>query len=976
MSYFNTVSLMHDLYELQRQALARHLRTETTGEVHGDSLTRQLYSTDASIYQISPVAVFLPRTADDLRIAVQISKDHRVPIVPRGGGTSLSGQSIGPGLVIDTSKHLRNILEIDPIGHTTRVQPGVALEQLNAAAAPHGLMFGPDVSTANRATLGGMIGNNSAGSHSIVHGLTVDHVMSLDVVFSDGSISKLASENLQSILLQDRSNTRRAGIYRTLRQIISKHHQAIRTHFPKILRRVSGYNLDRMLNSWEQGHLNLAELMVGSEGTLALTTEAEVKLVEKPRFCGLLVPHFTSIAAALDALDDCLAIKPSAVEMMDQMILDLARNNLALQRRMQAIIGRPAAIFMVEVSGNDRKEVESRLDRLQSILQTRPGVAHLVKAIDDDQREPLWRLRESGLPLLMGMPGDRKPITFVEDTAVSPEKLPQFVAEFQEIMQRHSTFGAIYGHASVGCLHIRPVLNLKDQHDVQTMRQISTEVSDLVLKYHGSLSGEHGDGLARSEWLPKMFGMEIYEAFRQVKNACDPEGLFNPGKIVDPQPMDEQLRYQLEPVPRLALPQLMLDYSAEGGIRQNVELCSGTGVCRKTSSGTMCPSYRATLDEKDSTRGRANILRLAFQNKEPMEALADPAVQEVLDLCLSCKACKAECPSNVDMAKLKAETTYHYYQQHRRPMSDRVQKHLPSLLRLGSYIAPVLNNVINWRLMRWALQRWGGLARQRSIPALRQDHFRKWFAQQRRQPALSQNTVILWDDCFTTYTEPEIGIAAVKVIEAIGVQVELAKPICCGRPLISKGYLNEARLLVQHQARALADRLKDGKPLLGLEPSCLLTLVDEWPQLVPGRETSLIAQQAKLAETWVAQQHTNFRPLAEKCVVHGHCHQKALVGMDQTIAALRKIPSLKVKPLDTGCCGMAGAFGYEKHHYDLSVNIAKPLLQQLAAHPEALVVASGTSCRHQLRDLSTCRPLHPMELLAQQLDTYDLLQPA
>ena len=538
-------------------------------------------------------------------------------------------------------------------------------------------------------------------------------------------------------------------------------------------------------------------------------------------------------------------------------------------------------------------------------------------------------------------------------------------------MQRHDTFGAIYGHASVGCLHIRPVLNLKDQHDVQTMRQISAEVSDLVLKYKGSLSGEHGDGLARSEWLPKMFGKEIYEAFRQVKKACDPEGLFNPGKIVDPQPIDEQLRYQLEPTARLPLPQLMLDYSTEGGIRQHVELCSGTGVCRKTSSGTMCPSYRATLDEKDSTRGRANILRLAFQNKQPLDAMADPAVQSVLDLCLSCKACKAECPSNVDMAKLKAEATYHYYQQHRRPISDRAQKHLPTLLKLGSSIGPVLNTIVNWRLVRWALQRWGGLARQRSIPALHRDHFRQWFAQHHKKSAEGQNAILLWDDCFTTYTEPQIGIAAVKVFEAIGVQVELVEPICCGRPLISKGYLNEARQLVQRQARSLAHRLQDGKPLLGLEPSCLLTLVDEWPQLLPGKETSLIAGQAKLVEAWVTEQPTDFKPLSERCVVHGHCHQKALVGMDQTIAALRKIPSLKVTPLDTGCCGMAGAFGYEKNHYDLSVNIAKPMLQQLAAHPEALVIASGTSCRHQLRDLTTCHPLHPMELLAQQIGAYE-----
>lgn len=969
---------MQELYELQRQALVRHLRKEASGEVHADDLTRQLYSTDASIYQISPLAVFLPKTTTDLRVAVEIARAHRIPIVPRGGGTSLSGQAIGPGLVIDVSKHLRRILDIDPTQHSARVEPGVVLEQLNTAVAKYELMFGPDVSTANRATLGGMIGNNSAGAHSIVYGLTIDHVISLDVVFSDGTAAELTRESLKNILLQDRSNTRAALIYRTLGQLVSKHHQAIRDRFPKILRRVSGYNLDRMLLAWEQGSINLTELMVGSEGTLALTTEAEVKLVPKPRYRGLLIPHFSSIAAALDALHDCLSIQPSAVELMDQIILDLARDNLALKRRMQNIKGRPAAILMVEVSSNSLTEVNSRLDQLHAKLQGHAGVTALVRAVDDDQREPLWRLRESGLPLLMGLPGKRKPITFVEDTAVSPEVLPQFVAQFQEIMQRQNTFGAIYGHASVGCLHIRPVLNLKDIHDVKTMRQISAEVSNLVLKYNGSLSGEHGDGLARSEWLPKMFGPELYQAFHQIKKTCDPHNLFNPGKIVDPPPMDQQLRYKLdvedgiatsnEPSVKQSL-KTVLDYSTHGGIIQHIELCSGTGVCRKTSTGTMCPSYRATLDEKESTRGRANILRLAFQNKQPLDALADPAVQEVLDLCLSCKACKAECPSNVDMAKLKAEATYHYYERHHRPFSDRVQRHLPTLLKVGSAVAPLANAVSNWRIVRWSLDRWAGLARHRSLPSLHFHHLRRWFRKRPKPAALALPKVLLWDDCFTTYTEPEIGIAAVKLIESIGYQVELAEPICCGRPLISKGYLSDARNLVSRQAASLYHRLKDGIPLLGIEPSCLLTLVDEWPQLVPNRMTRWIAEHAKLADAWLSLQSMTLQQLPHHAIVHGHCHQKALLGMDSSIAVLRKIPSLQVTSLDTGCCGMAGAFGYEKKHYPLSLKIADHLLNQLAQHPDAVVVAAGTSCRHQLRDVAKKNALHPIQLLAQQLTT-------
>lgn len=956
---------MQELYELQRQALVRHLGKETQGEVQSSLLDRQLYSTDASIYQIEPLAVFLPRTIDDLRTAVQICRDHHLSMVPRGGGTSLSGQAIGPGLVIDVSKHLREIVDLDPTEKRARVQPGVVLEQLNQAAALHGLMFGPDVSTANRATLGGMIGNNSAGSHSIVHGLTVDHVLSLEAIFSDGSAVTLRNERLDTLLQANPTATRPAQLLHTVRQIITQHHQQIRDRFPKILRRVSGYNLDRMLAGWERGSINLSEMMVGSEGTLAMTAMAEVKLVEKPKYRALLIPHFTSIAAAMEALDDCLAIQPSAVEMMDQMILDLARQNLALQRRMQGIVGRPAALFMVEVAGNHKAELIQRLNKLEAKLRARAGVYEVVRAVEDDARQPLWQLRESGLPLLMGMPGDRKPVTFVEDTAVSPERLPAFVAEFQEIMQRHGTHGAIYGHASVGCLHIRPVLDLHQEGDVQIMRQISIAVSDLVLKYKGSLSGEHGDGIARSEWLPKMFGHDIYEAFKQIKHAADPAGLMNPGKIVDAPPMDTHLRYQQQ---ERRQPLTMLDYSKHGGIVQHVELCSGTGVCRKTSAGTMCPSYRATLNEKDSTRGRANTLRLAFQQMTPDAAMASSQVQDVLDLCLSCKACKAECPSNVDMAKLKAEATHHYYQHHARPLTHRLAKHVPGLLKWGAWLGPLANVTNRMRLSRWAMERWAGISRRRSLPLLHRDHLRRWYRRYRKvQGTRTADRVWLFDDCFTTYTEPLIGIAAVKLLHSLGHHVELVEPLCCGRPLISQGYLTEARNLVQRQATQLAARLKEGEPILGLEPSCLLTLTDEWPELVPGEATRLIARHAKLMEDWLAPQTIQFRPLAADTIVHGHCHQKALVGMGGTQTILQKIPQLRVTMLDTGCCGMAGMFGYESKHFDLSVAIAETsLLPAVRVHPDAIVLASGTSCRHQLRDLTPCQPLHPVELLAQQ----------
>ncbi len=956
---------MRTFYDVQRDALVRHLQSATSGEVQASLTSRQLYSTDASIYQIEPLAVFLPRTTDDLRIAVQICQEHHIAIVPRGGGTSLSGQAIGSGLVIDCSKYLRTILELDPAEQRARVQPGVVLEQLNQAAGEHGLMFGPDVSTANRATIAGMIGNNSAGSHSIVHGLTVDHVIALQVVFSDGSSNHLQREKLETIL-QLQPQSRVAAIYQAIRQILQQHHQQIRQRFPKILRRVSGYNLDRLLNAWESGQLNLAELVAGSEGTLALIQEAYVKLVKKPRFRGLLVPHFSSIQAALESLEACLAIQPSAVELMDEMILSLARQNLALQRRMELIEGTPAALFMVEVAGDDPVELGSKLDKLERQLRGKPGVTALVRTLDEAQREPLWRLRESGLPLLMGLPGDRKPVTFVEDTAVSPKKLPGFVKAFQQIMTEHGTHGAIYGHASVGCLHIRPVLDLHQQSDLQTMRKISTAVTELVIQYEGSLSGEHGDGLARSEWLPKLFGNDIYQAFRQIKQVADPDGLMNPGKIVDAPPMDQQLRYQQRE--RVELPTVMMDYSKQGGLTQHVELCSGTGVCRKTSSGTMCPSYRVTLDEADSTRGRANVLRLAFQQMSPAEALGDPAVHEVLDLCLSCKACKAECPSNVDMAKLKSEATHQYYQQHWRPMSHRLQRHLPALLGWGAWLAPMSNALSRWRASRWLMQKWFGISSNRSLPMLHRHHFRRWFKQRyRHTPQQPDHRVMLFDDCFTTYMEPHIGQAACKLLNSLGYQIELAGSVCCGRALISQGYLSDARRLVEKQAPLLAARLTEGMPLLGLEPSCLLTLTDEWPELYPSEATKTITRHAKLTEEWLASKSIQYRPLELQAIVHGHCHQKALVGMNSTMSALRQIPKLQVKELDTGCCGMAGFFGYESYHFDFSKKIAsQSLLPAVVAHPDAIVIASGTSCRHQLRDFAACQPLHPIEVLAQQ----------
>jgi FAD/FMN-containing dehydrogenase/Fe-S oxidoreductase len=977
---------MLDTRELKRRALERHLKKTIQGEVRFDPPTRRLYSTDASIYQIEPLGVVLPHTVDDLRMTIQVAAEHQIPIVPRGGGTSLSGQSIGPGVVIDCSKYLHHIIDFDPQASRVRVQPGVILDHLNRFLEPHGLQFGPDVATSSRANLGGMIGNNSAGSRSIVYGKTLDHVRELDVILADGSTATFAPVTPAEWQRNSTGRTLEAGIYRAVRPILHKHRAEIDRRFPKILRRVSGYNFDTLLAQLDGPSANLATLVVGSEGTLAFTTEAELSVIPRPKVRGLLVPHYSSLAAAMDTLDACLEMRPSAVELLDQLILDLAHENLALQRQMAAIQGRPAALFMVEFSGDDPREVEGRLGKLERWLKSANGVTAVVKATEPDLRESLWNLRRAGLPLLLGLPGDRKPVTFVEDTAVAPDKLPEFVARFRELLQRHGTDGAFYGHASVGCLHIRPVLNLKDAEDVARMRRITEEVTDLVLSFGGALSGEHGDGLARSEWNRKMFGEEIYQAFRQVKRAFDPDNLFNPGKVVDAPAMTDNLRYG--PNYRPEEPATVFDYARQEGFIRAIELCNGSGVCRKMQGGTMCPSFRATRDEKDSTRGRANALRLALSGEEPLKEFRAPWVYDVLDLCLQCKACKAECPSNVDMAKLKAEFLHHYYQGRSRPPGHAAMAKIYAAYRLGTAVAPLANWLGRNRLLRWLLEKVGGIDRRRSMPPLYFSHFRRWFARHQsrraRKPSASHTSrltpaarqrVVLLDDCFTTFNEPHIGRAAVRVLEHAGCAIELAGLTCCGRPMISKGYLEEARHLVAEQAPQLARRVADGAPLLGLEPSCLLTLADEWPELLPGEDTRRIAAAAHLADGWLAQQvqsqtcRLKLTPKAARCLLHGHCHQKALVGTAGTAAALRLVPDLEVHVLDTGCCGMAGPFGYEKEHYDLSVQVAKlSVLPELEKEPAALVVAPGTSCRHQIKDLARRRALHPLEVLAGQLE--------
>ncbi len=951
-----------DFLAVRRESLVKYLAHHTSAEIRFDDTSRQLYSTDASHYRIVPLGVVVPRTVADLQATVQIAAELNVPITARGAGTSLTGQSIGPGIVLDCSKYLNSVGEVDVAGRRVPVEPGVVLEHLNAKLAPHGLMFGPDVATINRATLGGMIGNNSAGARSVLFGQTVDHVRALTAILADGSMPEFRKLSEVEREAKEELATTEGHVYREVGKIVRGNAEEIEKRTPKIVRKVSGYNLAGLLPENAKTHANsLVPLLVGSEGTLAVVAGAELNLVVRPKQRGLLVPHFDSLGAALDALAICLEFRPSAVELMDSMLIDLARNQLSLSRTMAAIHGRPAALLMVEFFGETVAEVEDRVEKLAKRLTGINGMSDAVRATDPALRDPLWSLRSAAVPLLYGMPGDAKPVTFVEDCAVAPECLPEFAARFREIFHRHGTDGAFYGHASVGCLHIRPVLNLHDIGDIGRMRAIMADVTDLVLEFNGSLSGEHGDGLVRSEWNRKMFGDRMYDAFRQVKRAFDPANVFNPGKIVDAPAMEKNLRF----VPGAAGPETetIFDYSKQGGFFRSIELCNGAGVCRKTQGGAMCPSYRATLDEHDSTRGRANALRIALS--EPTEAtpLASRWLAPVMDLCLSCKACKAECPSNVDLAKLKAEFQQAYYAKRTRPLGHILVKNVHILSPFGAGFAEVANWIARRSFTRGLLQGLAGIDRRRSLPELHAEHFRKWFDKSNRRDAGStRKRVVLLDDCFTTFQEPRIGRAAVTLLESAGYSVSLAS-VCCGRAMISKGYLRDARDLAKAGIAKLATAAAEGVPILGLEPSCILTLADEWPELVPGAAADAVAKSAELAESFLALVLPPVTTERQRALFHPHCHQRAIVGVSGTMDALASA-GCDATALDAGCCGMAGAFGYEKRHYDLSVRIANlDLIPKLAAAPDATIVATGTSCRHQIRDLTGREALHPLEVM-------------
>jgi FAD/FMN-containing dehydrogenase/Fe-S oxidoreductase len=955
--------------------IAAALRAVVGGEVRFDAYSKHLFSRDASMYAIEPIGVVFPRDADDVAAVVSTAAEFGVPVLPRGAGTSLAGQTVGHAIVMDLSRHMSRITEIDAGQRVARVQPGVVQEQLNLAAAPHGLMFGPDTSTSNRATLGGMIGNNSAGSQSVRYGMTIDHVLALDVVLSDASRSRFGPLTEQERLNRAASPTLDGVICRDLPRLAQRHRNAIATGFPRFWRQSGGYRLDRLNGS---AALDLAKLVVGSEGTLVTVVEATVQLVPAPRHRVIAVGHFTSVPAAIEATEDALACQPAAVELLDRTILELSRQKIEYQALGSILHGDPDALLFVTFFGDTLPEAVAGLDRLDQRWQAHGHGFHTLRAVHSAEQAALLKVRQAGLGLLMAASsGARRPLAFVEDTAVEPARLASYARRFREILDARGLTAGFYGHCSVGCLHIRPFVDLTAPGQPELMRAVAEEVRELVLEYGGVNSSEHGDGLARSEFNRRVFGDALYAAMQETKRLFDPGNRMNPGKIVNAPAMTDNLRDVAQPAAQPLTTRLRFD--APGGMHGAADRCMNIGLCRKTATGVMCPSYMATRDEEHSTRGRANALVKALTMPDPRAALGDERLHDILDLCLECKACKSECPLGVDMAALKSEALAVYHDQHGVPLRSRVFGSIRALNRMGSAAFPLSNLASGWRPARLLAERWLGVSSARPLPRFHRQDLLRWF---RRRPAparpASQGELIFLADSFTTFTEPSAGRAAIELLELAGWRVRLEDAGCCGRASLSKGLLDQSRRMAADMTGRLGDAAARGVPIVGVEPSCLLTLRDEYPALLPDDPRArAVAAATRLPEELLLAAVADGRLVlpqestvsGRRVMFHGHCHQKALAGTAATTALLRSIPGADVIEVDAGCCGMAGSFGFEAEHYELSMSIGElRLFPAIRAEAQnTIIAATGVSCRQQIAH-GTGRPaLHPLEIVRNAL---------
>lgn len=972
--------MVHDLKILQRSL---------EGDVLDDAFDRGRYATDASIYQMMPHGVVIPKTIDDVIATIDFARNRGMAILPRGGGTSQCGQTVNQALVLDNTKYLNRILELDVEGRRCVVEPGIVLDKLNRQLKPHGLWFPVDVSTSSRATIGGMAGNNSCGGRSIRYGIMRDNVTAIDAVLGTGRLARFGALNGGISGLDD--------ILPALLRLGSENAGHILDRFPDLLRRVGGYNIDALIPdamSMRPGGrkgdgINLAHLLVGSEGTLAYSSSIELKLWPLPgrKIMGLC--HFPSFYQAMDAAQHLIKLDPVAVELIDDTMIHLARSIPLFRETVSEFVkGEPAALLVVEFAEDDETENRRRIKNLETLMGDlgfawdkdnafRGGVVVLENPSDQAR---ITEMRKSGLNIMMSMKDEAKPVSFVEDCSVRLEDLAEYTAGLTSIFEKHGTKGTWYAHASVGCLHVRPVLNMKNTGDVATMRAIAEEAFALVRQFNGSHSGEHGDGIVRSEFHDVMFGKTMTTLFRDVKNLFDPLGVFNPGKIVDAPRMDDRSLFRYAPGYHVKDFPTQLDWSAwpgaAGGFQGAVEMCNNNGACRKLDGGVMCPSFRVTRDERDSTRGRANTLRLALSGQLGGEALASDAMAKTMSLCVSCKACRRECPTGVDMARMKVETTALRARNKGFSLRDRLIGHLPRYAPWAARLAPIFNLRDKIRGLAFLSEKLAGFSARRPLPRWRRDIFRK---EEIGSTPDGKKPVILFVDTFNRYFEPENLRDAIRVLDAAGYQVFAPSPLafpnrslCCGRTYLSVGMVDKAREEATRLVETYAPYAAQGVPIVGLEPSCLLALKDEVPSLVPGEAASAVASRAMTFEELLSGDAADLplKPLEATALLHGHCHQKAFNAMRPVEEILRQIEGLSVKTIDTSCCGMAGAFGYGAESYDISIAMAedKLLPRVREASPSTILLADGTSCRCQISDGSGRKATHVARLLAQQLD--------
>ncbi len=1013
---------------IHKEQLAKRLRQETSGEVMTDIASRGRYATDASIYQAMPVAVFVPKTAEDIASAIQIAAELKVPVLARGGGTSQCGQTTGAALVIDNSKYFRSTVDLNLDKGTVDVEPGMVLDHLNASLKQHGLWFPVDVSTAGQATIGGMAGNNSCGSRSIAYGNMVHNVLGMDAWLANGQIAQFGNYANSS------GAAKQLGDF--VKGLADKLHPEIEAHFPKVLRRVAGYNLDVFhpqseLPYTQDGSVNLSHLLVGSEGTLAYFKSLKLKLAPLPQHKVLGVVNFASFFKAMDSAQHIVKLGPTAVELVDRTMIDLARSNPSFKKTIETALidphsQTPEAILLVEFSGESHAPLLEKLKSLQDLMGDLGLPGSVVPMSDANSQKNLWEVRKAGLNIMMSLKGDGKPVSFIEDCAVPLESLAEYTQALTDVFAKYGSRGTWYAHASVGTLHVRPILDMR-RDGAAKMRAVAEEASELVRKYKGAYSGEHGDGLCRGEWISWQFGPKITEALTEIKHAFDPKGLFNPGKIIDPPKMDDSSYFRYPPSYKVIPLQPALDWSAWNvqnnpvteetsapgtggdpamGLAKAVEMCNNNGHCRKFDAEVMCPSYRVTRDEKHLTRGRANTLRLALSNQLDVKddsPLGSDAVKEVMELCVSCKACRRECPTGVDMAKMKIEFLAAYKKRVGHSLRDLAVAYLPkyasiisntpglaALLNLRNHIAPIA------KLQEWLM----GISAQRSLPTWKSRTFwsnKKQVAahhftpDQLNTPNQQGNKgVVLLADTFNAYFENENLQAALKILKEAGYRVHIpqknnaenktktantcSKEFCCGRTYLAAGMVDQAKETLGELVDHLAPYAEKGIPIIGLEPSCLFTLKDEALVMGFGERAITVSKHAQLLEEFLASEakvgklNLNLKAATRPVLFHGHCHQKSFAAVTPAMELLKLIPGAEPKLIESSCCGMAGSFGYEAEHIEVSKQMAElSLLPTIRKSPDSWVVADGTSCRHQIHDGAQRDAVHIAQILAAHL---------